>query len=256
MGTHRFSVWARSLGANSALLSFAASPALAGPTSLRWMQPPGPTASQFRVYVGPAPDAAGEIVYEGLPARDAQGVYSTDVQIDEIDQRLPVYVWVTSRNAAGESPPSNANFYPAGDPADCDPQLDADCDGIPDDGVAGEIPCASGQALGCDDNCPYAVNPGQDDTGGIGTALRPDGIGDECQCGDVDADGRVTSTDGAIILRSFVVPPTVTMTRTDLCDVGGSLGCSVQDYAIVLKSQSRPPAATIYQQCEPANPLP
>lgn len=250
MGTHRIPGWLGSLGAALVPLTLAALPALAGPTPLGWTQPAGPAASLFRVYVGATP-GAGEIVFEGLPIPDAEGAYSADVQIDEIDQGLPVYVWVTARNAAGESPPSNATFY-----ADCDLQLDADCDGIPDDGAPGNVPCATGQTSGCDDNCPYTANPGQGDTAGVGLISRPDGIGNECQCGDVDADGRVSPFDAGMIGRAIRIPQVGTLTRPDLCDVGGPLGCSIVDYAIVLQSQNTPPTATVFQQCEAASPLP
>src|SRR5262249_2661074 len=44
------------------------------------------------------------------------------------------------------------------------------------------------------DNCPYVANPSQSDVGGIKTA-PPDGIGDACQCGEVNNDGRITAAD-------------------------------------------------------------
>ena len=46
------------------------------------------------------------------------------------------------------------------------------------------------------DNCKYEPNPTQSDVGGLGAAA-PDGIGDACQCGDVNNDGIVTSSDAA-----------------------------------------------------------
>jgi len=216
-------------------------------TPLSWQQPAGSApVDEFRVYKGPAP-YQGDLVYAGTPALDAQGVYSASVQIDEIDQGIPVYVWLTAANASGESPPSNANLYPEG----CDPLADADCDGVPDDGAPGNLHCATGQSVGCDDNCPYWPNPGQADTGGLGAA-PPDGIGDECQCGDVNGDGRVTSADSVIIMRTLVVPPRASMVRPDLCDVGASVGCTSSDSVIVMRAQSTPPRATIVQQCDPA----
>src|SRR5271157_2429286 len=42
------------------------------------------------------------------------------------------------------------------------------------------------------DNCPYTYNPDQKDSGGVGSGSPPDGIGDACQCADVNNDGFVT----------------------------------------------------------------
>jgi hypothetical protein len=238
------------IGAIAAPLLLGASSA-AALTNLRWMQPAGsPAVNEFVVYVGPIPDG-GEIVYAGLPVPDASGVYSADVQIDEIDAGVPVYVWLTAANDAGESAPSNAEFYPL----DCEPLLDADCDGVPDDGAPGDVPCATDQASGCDDNCPFAPNPDQTDTAGLGASSLPDGIGDDCQCGDVNGDGRVSSVDVAITMGALMLPPRATMTRPDLCDVGSSLDCGTVDAAITFRALMVPPLATIQQQCEPAEPL-
>ena len=221
-------------------------------TNLRWMQPAGSApVGEFRVYVGPPISDEGYLVYAGLPVPDAGGIYSVDVQIDEIDEGIPVYVWLTAANAYGESDSSNANFYPV----ECDPLLDADCDGLLDDGVSGNAPCITGQTFGCDDNCPYAWNPDQYDAAGVGTGSLPDGIGDECQCGDVSGDGQVSSVDAAIIMRALMQPPLATMARPELCDVGGSLDCSSVDAAIVFRALMLPSLATIQQQCEPTEPF-
>ena len=57
----------------------------------------------------------------------------------------------------------------------CDPDVDGDT--ILDDGdgsgIAGDAPCTGGNTVNCDDNCPLADNPAQED----GDA---DGVGDAC----------------------------------------------------------------------------
>ena len=65
----------------------------------------------------------------------------------------------------------------------CD--ADDDNDGIPDDGnqngLTTDAPCATGQTVGCDDNCTLTANPDQTDSNG-------NGKGDACEC-DPDSDG-------------------------------------------------------------------
>ncbi len=78
------------------------------------------------------------------------------------------------------------------------PLPDRDTDGVPDDGnhsgVVGDAPCASGATVGCDDNCPGEPNANQLDSGRVGPG-GAEGIGDACQCGDVNGNGSVTSAD-------------------------------------------------------------
>ena len=99
------------------------------------------------------------------------------------------------------------------------------------------------------DNCPFEPNPDQLDRGGIGGGSAPDGIGDACQCGDVSGNGVVTTADSLIIRRSLLEPPTATMTRPELCNVGGSRECSTADAAIVRRALLEPPTATIGTLC-------
>jgi hypothetical protein len=88
---------------------------------------------------------------------------------------------------------------------------DADGDGICDDGdgsgVAGDAPCScqpgspASCLSQCDDNCPFAANPGQLDVGGVGPAGLPDHVGDACQCLDVSGDGLVSVLDATLYRR-------------------------------------------------------
>jgi hypothetical protein len=120
---------------------------------------------------------------------------------------------------------------------------DADADGV-DDSV---------------DNCPQVANADQTDTGGVGTGSPPDGIGDACQCGDVNGDGFVTLTDAVTVTRAQLVPSTAAMARPDLCDVGGAPSpatqdCTLADAVVLRRAQLAPPTATIAQTCAPASP--
>ena len=68
------------------------------------------------------------------------------------------------------------------------------------------------------DNCPYEPNPTQSDVGGLGTAA-PDGIGDACQCGDINDDGTVTSSDATVLSRAL-------SNLSPAFSVGGNAACS------------------------------
>jgi len=106
------------------------------------------------------------------------------------------------------------------------------------------------------DNCPFTANPDQKDTGGIGFGSPPDGIGDACQCGDVNGDGFVTAVDAVEIERSLLIPPTAVLAQPELCVVGGSSTCTAIDAVIIKRALLTPPTATIHQVCTPALPKP
>jgi murein DD-endopeptidase MepM/ murein hydrolase activator NlpD len=149
------------------------------------------------------------------------------------------------------------------------------CEVTPSDGQAdgatvsasvtiGAAGCASGDddADGvCNDvdNCRHAANAQQEDRGGVGAGSAPDGIGDACQCGDANGDGRVTAADSVVITRSLLQPPTATRTRPELCDVGGppspaTQDCTVTDAVLLRRALLSPPTAAIAQVCAPATP--
>jgi len=113
------------------------------------------------------------------------------------------------------------------------PEPDADGDGVPD----------------ATDDCRYEPNADQADQGGIGLGSEPDGIGDACQCGDVDGNGVVTVSDASLYLHSLLTPPIATLVRPDLCNVGGSAACTIADAVIVRRALLTPPIATIKQVC-------
>ena len=72
------------------------------------------------------------------------------------------------------------------------------------------VPTGDADGDGVDDpldNCPLEPNTSQDDAGGIGPASFADGVGDACQCGDVDGSLRVEQAD-------------VDLLRLDLAGVG------------------------------------
>jgi len=106
---------------------------------------------------------------------------------------------------------------------------------------------ADGRGDVCD-NCPSTPNPDQADRGGIGSS-EPDGIGDECQCGDTNGNGSVTVADGSLILRSLLSPPAASLAKPNLCDVGGSRGCTPSDAAILMRALLSPARAQISDQC-------
>lgn len=99
------------------------------------------------------------------------------------------------------------------------------------------------------DNCAFAANADQGDTGGVGVGSPPDGIGNACQCGDLNGDGRVSIGDAVVLQRSLLQPPTATPARLDLCDVGGSAGCSIADATLIRRALLSPPTAFLTPAC-------
>jgi len=150
---------------------------------------------------------------------------------------LPGYALVErpTTDGDGDGATDDADNCPGVANAD---QADADFDGVGD---------------ACDD-CPTIANADQLDRGGVGAGSPPDGVGDACQCGDVNDDGRVTLSDATLVLRAQLVPPTATLARPERCDVGGSVGCSVGDGVILRRALLVPPTAAIAPQCAPALP--
>jgi len=95
----------------------------------------------------------------------------------------------------------------------------------------------------CDnnDNCPFAANPLQEDTGGFFANTSPDGIGNACQCGDINGNGQANSTDGTLIKRAAVglapyhsIPGTIP--EIGNCDVNANGTCNSTDGTLIQRN--------------------
>lgn len=225
-----------------------ASTAAARTERVRWLDPnaldpSAPPVAGFRIHLGTSPGRYDEVIDVGLSPRTSTRLLPLYGQRIKVERYGAVYVAVTAYDELGrESAYSNEGV-----------RLDTDGDGIPDRDGGGGARCISGQTSDCEDNCPYASNPGQEDGGGVGVASDPDGIGDACQCGDVDGDGRVTYSDAFTILNALDEPPGPPMAKPELCDVGPPFSCSPVDARRILRAQI-PGGDKIRQQCPPTQP--
>ena len=84
------------------------------------------------------------------------------------------------------------------------------------------------------DNCPDTSNSDQIDRGGVNTT-SPDGIGDACQCGDVNGDGNITNTDSRLI-RLSMFGWSLPSYDSAFCDVSGDSQCTNTDAVIIQRT--------------------
>jgi hypothetical protein len=127
--------------------------------------------------------------------------------------------------------------------------------------LAGALPPASGDwdADGVEDaldNCPLEPNPvlPQTDSGGI-ESEEPDGVGDPCQCGDVDGDGKVLESDVSA-LRELLAGITDALPFPEKCNVAGAPGpgsCDLVDLVVLTRARVGL-APGLAQLCTPARP--
>jgi hypothetical protein len=80
------------------------------------------------------------------------------------------------------------------------------------------------------DVCPFVPDPDQTDT-------DRSGIGDACQCGDVNGDGATNVADALAIARGEVLPPAPGFGR---CDVNGDGACNVADALGIARGEVGP----------------
>ena len=106
------------------------------------------------------------------------------------------------------------------------------------------------------DNCLYAPNTGQADSGGVASSVA-DGIGDACQCGDVTGNGTVNGQDANAIRRHALgAEPNPLFAVPGNCDVTGNGVCNGQDANAVKRAALGEPGPTFGQNCHNALGIP
>jgi hypothetical protein len=86
------------------------------------------------------------------------------------------------------------------------------------------------------DNCPYAANSDQLNSGGLLTTvadLAP--YGDRCECGEGDGTGTIFASD-ATALRQVLAGITVDAEATGRCSVAGGAECDVRDVVVLRRA--------------------
>ncbi len=102
------------------------------------------------------------------------------------------------------------------------------------------------------DNCPFTTNPSQLDSGGLGAGSAPDGIGDACQCGDVNGDGQVEDGDATLIKRFALGLAAPDFVSAGQCDVTGDGACTGTDGTAVRHASRGLPFPGFGENCENA----
>lgn len=135
-----------------------------------------------------------------------------------------VMLWATDSDGDGLT--DTQELALGTDPTNPDSDGDGRCDGSED---------AGGSCIAGPDNCPFVVNPSQDNSDSL-TA------GDLCQCGNVDGIGGVGAADlqsarEALVGRTGGVPY-----DPNFCDVNGDASCDVEDLFEIARLLSGKPA--------------
>ena len=111
---------------------------------------------------------------------------------------------------------------------------DTDGDGILDDGdcsgIVGDYPCPHAVTTDCDDNCTFRWNPDQSDVSG-------DGVGDVCQCADMNGDGLIDGADLTLYRRYFGgLPSPFSLDRCGVSPAPDGGACDGADLTVILRS--------------------
>jgi len=104
------------------------------------------------------------------------------------------------------------------------------------------------------DNCVHTANAGQEDVGGL-FGPPADGIGDACQCGDVNDDGKVDLLDAATYQRGLANVLPLALDETKCSVIGGRLDCEPNDRQ-ALREAIVGLAPGVTQVCQSANAVP
>ncbi|MBW2282748.1 MAG: thrombospondin type 3 repeat-containing protein, partial [Deltaproteobacteria bacterium] len=149
-------------------------------------------------------------------------------------------------NTAGGAPAGDV-YFATGSPnsllvrgalsgALADPNGDEDSDGVQD----------------AVDVCPLTADAAQLDAGSVGPSMPPDGVGDACQCGDVDGDGEVLTADGTALRVQLAGGALLVF--AEKCDVSGDGACTIVDAARIARGVAGAAPGGVAQTCAPALP--
>jgi len=197
-------------------------------------------------------NAAGVIAFEGYGGLPGSLSSPADREIFVYDPQVGTVIQLTDDDTVDVWPTVTGDGrivwwgldeYPGAISAEWDREIfiatptgDADSDGVPN----------------ASDNCPLEPNALQEDGGGLGVP-EPDQIGDACQCGDVDDDGQVRSSDVST-LRAQLANLIAAVPAPEKCGVlAGAVGCGVADLVVMRRVLAgREPA--LEQVCPAARP--